>query len=131
VTAKIIKQPTKLKSTKTTAQQQQQLSIKTTSVYDYSQLEQLKESLSGTQPIILIARIKPIVSKDSQAKPKLVDELYSSHAVKNNNYSIFRLGEERIIVVPSNVQVEELAFHQNQNALISDGDAAQANNDEK
>jgi SepF-like predicted cell division protein (DUF552 family) len=110
VTAKIIKQPTRIKSTKTTPpHQQQQLSIKTTSVYDYSQLEQLKESLSGTQPIILIARIKPIVSKDSQAKPKLVKELYSSQAIKNNNYSIFRLGEERIIVVPNSVRVEELA----------------------
>ena len=111
MTAKIIKQPTRIKSTKTTSphQQQQQLSIKTTSVYDYSQLEQLKESLSCTRPIILIARIKPIVSKDSQAKPKLVKELYSSQAIKNNNYSIFRLGEERIIVVPNSVRVEELA----------------------
>ena len=59
---------------------------------------------------------------------KLVNELYLA-ATKNNNYSVFRLGEERIIVVPNSVQVEEgfASSHQNQNALIYDEDA-QANN---
>ena len=81
------------------------LSIKTTSIHSYSQLEHLKESLSGKESLILIARITPILSKDSQAGTKLVDELYSNQAVKDN-YSVFRLGEERIIVVPSDVQVK-------------------------
>ena len=55
---------------------------------------------------------------------KLVNELYLA-ATKNNNYSVFRLGEERIIVVPNSVQVEEgfASSHQNQNALIYDEDA--------
>jgi SepF-like predicted cell division protein (DUF552 family) len=83
------------------------LSIKTTSIHSYSQLEHLKESLSGKESLILIARITPILSKDSQAGTKLVDELYSSQTVKDN-YSVFRLGEERIIVVPSDVQSKEV-----------------------
>ena len=83
------------------------LSIKTTSIHSYSQLEHLKESLSGKESLILIARITPILSKDSQAGTKLVDELYSNQAVKDN-YSIFQLGEERIIVVPNSVQSKEV-----------------------
>ena len=87
--------------------QQQQLFIKTTSIHNYSELKHLKESLTNTQSMILIAKIKPIVSKDRQAEDKLVKELYSSSAVKNN-YSIFQLGEERIIVVPNSVQSKEV-----------------------
>jgi hypothetical protein len=34
-----------------------------------------------------------------------VDSLYSTHAIKNN-YSVFRLGEERIMVIPNVVQTE-------------------------
>ena len=83
------------------------LSIKTTSINSYSQLEHLKESLSGKESIILIARITPILSKDSQAEAKLVDELYSNQAVKDN-YSIFQLGEERIMVVPNSIQSKEV-----------------------
>jgi SepF-like predicted cell division protein (DUF552 family) len=85
----------------------QQLSIKTTSIHNYSQLEHLKESLTDTQPIILIARIKPIISKDPEAEVKLVKDLYSSQAIKNN-YSIFQLGEERIIVVPNSVKSQDV-----------------------
>ena len=86
---------------------QQQLCIKTTSIHSYSELKQLKESLTNTPSMILIAKIKSIVSKDPQAEDKLVKELYSDHAVKNN-YSIFQLGEERIIVVPNIVQSKEV-----------------------
>jgi SepF-like predicted cell division protein (DUF552 family) len=64
----------------------------------------LKENLPGKEPTILIARIAPIVSKDPEAAGKLVNELYSRHL--KNSYSVFRLGEERFMVVPNNVQVE-------------------------
>jgi SepF-like predicted cell division protein (DUF552 family) len=64
----------------------------------------LKENISG-KPIILIVRITPILSKDPGAGTKLVDSLYSTHAIKNN-YSVFRLGEERIMIVPNGVQTE-------------------------
>ena len=57
--------------------------------------------------MILIAKIKPIVSNDPQAEDKLVKELYSNNAVREN-YSIFRLGEERIIIVPNIVQSKEV-----------------------
>jgi hypothetical protein len=46
--------------------------------------------------------------KNPEEGMKLVNELYLT-ATKNNNYSVFRLGEERIIVVPNSVRVEELA----------------------
>ena len=42
--------------------------------------------------------------EDTEQGGKLLNELYSS-AVKNN-YSVFRLGEERIIVAPVTVQIE-------------------------
>jgi SepF-like predicted cell division protein (DUF552 family) len=99
---KIIKEQTSPRHKKTESPNQQ-LSIKTTSIHNYSQLEHLKESLTDTHSMIIIARIKPIVSKDPEAEVKLVKDLYSSQAVKNN-YSIFQLGEERIIVVPNSVK---------------------------
>jgi SepF-like predicted cell division protein (DUF552 family) len=115
-------------SSSTIAKQQQQLYIKYVSIHEYSQLSQLKDYFSyDKQPIILIARITPIMLKNPEEGMKLVNELYLA-ATKNNNYSVFRLGEERIIVVPNSVQVEEEGFasssHQNQNALSSDDDDA-------
>jgi hypothetical protein len=65
----------------------------------------LKETISGKESIILIVRITHILSKDPAAGTKLVGSLYSTHAIKNN-YSVFRLGEERIMVVPNVVQTE-------------------------
>lgn len=44
---------------------------------------------------------------DPQAEVKLVKELYSNNAIKNN-YSIFQLGEERIIVVPNTIPLSQL-----------------------
>ena len=108
---------------------QHQLCIKTISIYNYSQLKQLKESLSYKEPIILIARITPVVTNNPEEAIKLINELCLV-AMKNNNYSVFRLGEERIIVVPNSVQIEEQegfasSSHQNQNVLSSD-DGVQA-----
>src|SRR5919198_6015358 len=105
---------------------QQQLYIKCVSIHEYSQLSQLKDYfLYDKQPIILIARITPTILKNPEESMKLVNELYLA-ATKNNNYCVFRLGEERIIVVPNSVQVEEeedfASSHQNQNALSSDDD---------
>jgi SepF-like predicted cell division protein (DUF552 family) len=120
-------------SSSSTIAKQQQLYIKCVSIHEYSQLSQLKDYFSyDKQPIILIARITPIILKNPEEGMKLVNELYLA-ATKNNNYSVFRLGEERIIVVPNSVQVEEeggfVSSHQNQNALIyDDDDDAQANN---
>ena len=49
-------------------------------------------------------RITPIMLEDPEQGGKLLNELYSV-SVKNN-YSVFRLGEERIIVSPISVKVE-------------------------
>jgi len=86
---------------------QQQLCIKTTSIHDYSELKHLEYSLARTQSMILITNIKPITSKDPEAEGKLVKELYSNQTVKNN-YSIFQLGEERIIMVPNSIESKEV-----------------------
>jgi SepF-like predicted cell division protein (DUF552 family) len=91
---------------KKTESPNQQLSIKPLlSIIIHN--EHLKESLTDTHSMIIIARIKPIVSKDPEAEVKLVKDLYSSQAVKNN-YSIFQLGEERIIVVPNSVKSQDV-----------------------
>ena len=102
-----MKTPIRIKHKKIAPPEQQQLFIKTTSIHNDSEIKHLKDSLTSTQSMILIARIKPIVSKDPQAEVKLVKELYSNNAIKNN-YSIFQLGEERIIVVPNTIPLSQL-----------------------
>jgi SepF-like predicted cell division protein (DUF552 family) len=103
---RIVKTPIRTKHKKI-APPQQQLCIKTTSIHNYSELKHLKNSLTNTQSMILIAKIKPIASKDPQAEDKLIKELYSNNAVRED-YSIFQLGEERIIVLPNIVQSKEV-----------------------
>src|ERR671935_2632633 len=124
-----MKEEVKRSSSSSTIAKQQQLYIKCVSIHEYSQLSQLKDYFSyDKQPIILIARITPTILKNPEESMKLVNELYLA-ATKNNNYSVFRLGEERIIVLPNSVQVEEeegfASSHQNQNALSSDDEDAQ------
>jgi SepF-like predicted cell division protein (DUF552 family) len=83
------------------------LYLKTVSIHDYSQLSELKENLFGNKPTILIARITPIMLGNPESGRKLLNELCSAAAA--NNYSVFRLGEERIILSPDSVQVERNA----------------------
>lgn len=84
---------------------QLQIWLKTISVHSYSQLPELQDDFCRQEPVILIARITPLFTKSIEEGTKLLNELYSSAAKKN--YSVFRLGEERIIVVPPNVQVKD------------------------
>jgi SepF-like predicted cell division protein (DUF552 family) len=81
------------------------LCIKNVSMHDYSQLSKLKDNFLHKEPFILIARITPIVSKNPEKKASLVNEIYS--AAIQNKYSVFRLGEGRIIAVPNSVRIEE------------------------
>ena len=53
---------------------------------------------------MLIIRITPLALKDARELAKFAKELYL--IAINNNYSIFRLGEERIIVIPSCINIE-------------------------
>ncbi len=82
----------------------QQLCIKTVSIHSYSQLKDLEENLLSKEPIMIIARITPIASKHPEAATKLVNKIYSKYV--ENNYSVFRLGGERIMVIPNSVRVE-------------------------
>ena len=85
---------------------QRQLCLKTLSIHNYLQLAELKRSISDkNEPIILIARITPIMLDNPEEGHKLLKELYL--IATKNNYSIFRLGEERIIVAPIEVQVNK------------------------
>ena len=86
-------------------QKQQQLSLKATSVHDYSELSEIERTLLQQQATILIVRITPLSSKDPQELARFSSQLYQI-AIKNN-YSVFRLGEERIIVIPSCINVEK------------------------
>jgi SepF-like predicted cell division protein (DUF552 family) len=84
---------------------QNQVWLKTISVHSYSQLPELQDDFCRQEPVILIARITPIFTKSVEEGTKLVNGLYS--AATKKNYSVFRLGEERIIVLPPNVQVKD------------------------
>ena len=86
-------------------QQHDLLYLKTISIHNYLQLTEIKKNLLyKKEPVILIARITPIMLKSPEEGAKLLNELYFT-AIKNN-YSVFRLGEERIIIAPPEVQVE-------------------------
>jgi SepF-like predicted cell division protein (DUF552 family) len=84
---------------------QLQLWLKTVSVHSYSQLQELEDDFCRKEPVILIARITPIFTKSIEEGTRLVNDLYSVATKKD--YSVFRLGEERIIVVPPGVQIKD------------------------
>jgi SepF-like predicted cell division protein (DUF552 family) len=79
------------------------LYLKTISIHDSSMLVGLKQHLSSGSPIILIVRITPLMMKDPEAGFRFMDDLYAFAIEKN--YAIFRLGEERIIILPPRVRV--------------------------
>jgi SepF-like predicted cell division protein (DUF552 family) len=86
-------------------QQHDLLYLKTISIHNSLQLTEIKKNLLyKKEPVILIARITPIMLESPEEGAKLLNELYFT-AIKNN-YSVFRLGEERIIIAPPEVQVE-------------------------
>jgi len=79
--------------------------LRTISIHSYSQLSELQDNFcDNKEPAILIARIIPIVTKNIEVTMKLINEVYSMATKKN--YSVFRLGEERIILAPPNVRVK-------------------------
>jgi SepF-like predicted cell division protein (DUF552 family) len=101
-----VRQLTEISVLNETRTNQQQLCLKTLSIHNYLQLSELKRSiLDKNEPVILIARITPIMLDNPEDGHKLLNELYSM-AMKNN-YSVFRLGEERIILAPTEVQVKK------------------------
>ena len=101
----------KLKHTEIPEQRAQQLYLKTICIHSYSRLSELLDIFSRKELVILIARISPTSMKDPGAKIGIVNELYR-HATKNN-YSVFRQGEERFIVVHRSVKVEDILAENN------------------
>jgi hypothetical protein len=69
---------------------------------------------SRKESIILIAKVSQTLIKDPETRIDLVNEIYK-HAIKNN-YTVFRQGEERIIVVHSSVKVQDILT---ENSLLS------------
>jgi SepF-like predicted cell division protein (DUF552 family) len=78
------------------------LCLKTISIHDYSQLSELKNDILEKN-VILIARITPLMEKDPENGYRLMTDLYCLATA--NNYSIFRLGEERVIIIPIELHV--------------------------
>jgi predicted transcriptional regulator len=95
---------TKLKHREIPELKKQQVCLKNICIHSHSQLSEVLDIFSRKESVVLIARISPIAIKDSKAKIGLVNEIYKQ--ATKNNYSVFRLGEERIIVVHSSVKVE-------------------------
>jgi hypothetical protein len=94
--------------------QKQQLCLKTICIHNHLQLSELIDIFLRKERVILFVRISPFAVKDPETRIDIVNELYK-HATKNN-YSVFRQGEERIVVVHSSVKVEDILA---ENSLLS------------
>ena len=105
---------TKLKHREIPELKKQQVCLKTICIHSHSQLSEVLDIFSRKECIILIARISSTSIKDPETRIDLVNELYK-HAIKNN-YTVFRQGEERIIVVHKSVKVEDILT---ENSLLS------------
>ncbi len=75
--------------------------LKAMTIRDISDVHSIKEDIKKS--MILILRVTPLAQKDVDQLRKVVEELYS--IAKSENAEIARLGEERIIVSPSNVKI--------------------------
>ncbi len=75
--------------------------LKAITIRDTSDLHSIKEDIKKN--MILILRVTPLAQKDVEQLRKVVEELYT--IAKNADADIARLGEERIIITPSNVKI--------------------------
>ena len=75
--------------------------LKAITVRDFSDIEMIKKDIKDG--MILIIRVGPMAQKDVGQLRKLVEELYA--VTKTEDADIARLGDERIIVTPTNVQI--------------------------
>jgi SepF-like predicted cell division protein (DUF552 family) len=71
--------------------EEQQLWLKTISIHSYSQLSELQDHFcDNKEPVILIARITPIVTKNIEEAMKLINEVYSMATKKIICFSLRR-----------------------------------------
>lgn len=75
--------------------------LKAITIRDKSDVHSIKDDIKKS--MILILRVTPLAQKDVSQLRKLVEELYT--IAKAEGADIARLGEERIIVVPSNIKI--------------------------
>lgn len=75
--------------------------LKAITVRDFSDTEMIKKDIRDG--MILIIRVGPMAQKDVGQLRRLVEELYA--VTKTEDADIARLGDERIIVTPTNVQI--------------------------
>jgi len=75
--------------------------LKAITIRDTSDVHSIKEDIK--KGMILILRVTPLAQKDVEQLRKVVEELYS--IAKTADADIARLGEERIIVAPSNIKI--------------------------
>lgn len=75
--------------------------LKAITIRDPSDVHSIKEDIK--RGLILILRVTPLAQKDVEQLRGVVEELYT--IAKTSDANIARLGEERIIVAPSNVKI--------------------------
>lgn len=75
--------------------------LKAITIRDASDVHSIQEDIK--KGMILILRVTSLAQKDVEQLRKVVEDLYS--IAKNSGADIARLGEERIIVSPSNVKI--------------------------
>jgi len=113
-TEKQVQIQAKSKHTEIPELKQDQLCLKTICIHNCSQLSEMLDVFPRKESIILIAKVSQTLIKDPETRIDLVNEIYK-HAIKNN-YTVFRQGEERIIVVHSSVKVQDILT---ENSLLS------------
>ena len=75
--------------------------LKAMTIRDPSDVHAIKEDVK--HGLILILRVTPLAQKDVGQLRKVVEDLYA--LAKSHGADIARLGEERIVVAPSNVKI--------------------------
>jgi len=75
--------------------------LKAITIRDSSDIHTITEDIK--KGMVLILRVTPLAQKDVKKLRKMVEELYV--IARDSNADIARLGEERIIVTPTNVKI--------------------------
>lgn len=75
--------------------------VKAVTLRDYKEIKSIKDDIE--KGIILIIRITPLAQKSIDELRRAIDELYAF--IQTVGGDIARLGEERVVITPSNVKI--------------------------
>jgi hypothetical protein len=75
--------------------------VKAVTLRDYKELKSIKDDIE--KGIILIIRITPLAQKSIDELRRAIDDLYTF--IQTVGGDIARLGEERVVITPSNVKI--------------------------